>query len=192
MNIWLMNADGSEVRQLTSGKLESDPCFSPDGKWVVYTSMGGDSPEPVLWKIPREGGRPVKLTAALSAHPSVSPDGKLIAFFLQHTPQAPLRLAVMPFDGGEPIKIFDAYSSLDPLQQPIVRWAPDGLALAYIETREGVSNVWKRRLDGGPPEQLTDFETDQIYWFDWSRDGMQLVLSRGSETGDLVLVRNKV
>lgn len=192
LNIWLMDADGSEARKLTSGKLESDPCFSPDGKWVVYTAIGGDSLKPVLWKVLREGGQPVQLTDLLSAHPSVSPDGKLIALYLKNAAHAPLRLAVMPFDGGDPINSFDVPSSFDPLQQPIVRWTPDGLSLSYIETREGVSNIWKRRLDGGPPEQLTDFETDKIFWFDWSHDGKQLVLSRGNEMGDLVLIRNKV
>ena len=45
-------------------------------------------------------------------------------------------------------------------------------------------------LDGGKPVQLTDFKTDQIFWFDFSRDGKQLALSRGTQTSDVILIRD--
>jgi Tol biopolymer transport system component len=71
-----------------------------------------------------------------------------------------------------------------------LRWTPDGRALTYIDTINGVSNIWSLSLDGGPPKQLTDFKTDQIFWFDFSRDGKQLALSRGTQTSDVILIRN--
>jgi hypothetical protein len=37
---------------------------------------------------------------------------------------------------------------------------------------------------------LTDFKTDQMFWFDFSRDGKQLALSRGTQTSDVVLIRD--
>jgi hypothetical protein len=45
-------------------------------------------------------------------------------------------------------------------------------------------------LDGGKPVRLTDFKTDQIFWFDLSRDGKQLALSRGTQTSDVILIRD--
>jgi hypothetical protein len=45
-------------------------------------------------------------------------------------------------------------------------------------------------LDGGPPKQLTHLKTDQIFSFDFSRDGKQLALSRGTETSDVILIRD--
>jgi hypothetical protein len=45
-------------------------------------------------------------------------------------------------------------------------------------------------LDGGKPVRLTDFKTDQIFWFDFSRDGKQLALSRGTQTSDVILIRD--
>jgi len=35
---------------------------------------------------------------------------------------------------------------------------------------------------------LTDFKADRIFWFDFSRDGKWLALSRGTQTSDVVLI----
>ncbi len=43
-------------------------------------------------------------------------------------------------------------------------------------------------MDGGKPVQLTDFKSDNIFSFDWSRDGKFLALSRGSTINDVVLI----
>ncbi len=54
----------------------------------------------------------------------------------------------------------------------------------------GISNIWSQPLDGGAPKQLTDFKTDRIFAFDWSRDGKQLAVSRGTVTSDVVLIKD--
>jgi Tol biopolymer transport system component len=71
-----------------------------------------------------------------------------------------------------------------------VRWTPDVHALAYIVTRDGISNIWIQPLDGSQPQQLTNFKSDQIFWFDWSPDGRQLGVSRGAVTSDVVLIKD--
>ncbi|MBK6722833.1 MAG: PD40 domain-containing protein [Acidobacteria bacterium] len=70
----------------------------------------------------------------------------------------------------------------------VLRWLPDGRSLAYIVTRDGVSNIWSMPIDGGAPKQLTNFTTDQIAWFDLSRDGKPTLFSRGYTTRDVVLI----
>jgi len=52
----------------------------------------------------------------------------------------------------------------------------------------GVSNIWLQPVDGEEPRQLTDYKTDFIFSFDWSRDGKQLALSRGTEDRDVILI----
>jgi hypothetical protein len=37
---------------------------------------------------------------------------------------------------------------------------------------------------------LTDFKTDHIFFFDWSRDGRQLALARGTRASDVVLIND--
>jgi Tol biopolymer transport system component len=68
-----------------------------------------------------------------------------------------------------------------------VRWTADGRALTYIDNRGGISNIWSQPLDGGQPRQLTDFKNDQIFAFEWSRDGRAIVCTRGVVTSDVVL-----
>jgi len=69
-----------------------------------------------------------------------------------------------------------------------VRWTPDGQAISYVELREGVANVWNQPLEGGIPKQVTQFKSDQIFGFDWSRDGKSLALWRGMPTRNVVLI----
>jgi Tol biopolymer transport system component len=171
-----MNLDGSSPKQLTSEG--GHPQCSPDGKWVVYH---GSSP-PTLWKVPMEGGTPVRLADSVSHYAAISPDGKLIAYFSGGGPQA--KIAVMPFEGGPPIKTFD-HPPMALL--PGLRWTHDGRALTYSRIIGGVSNIWSQPIDGGPPKQLTDFKAEGISKFDWSRDG-RLLVSRGVTNRDVVLV----
>jgi Tol biopolymer transport system component len=71
-----------------------------------------------------------------------------------------------------------------------VRWTADGRFLTYIDTHDGVSNIWSRPVDGGAPRQLTDFKADQIFRFAWSRDGKRLACSRGAIANDVILIRD--
>ena len=57
--------------------------------------------------------------------------------------------------------------------------------------RDGAVNVWRYPLDGTPPRQLTAFTSGRILGFAWSRDGRTLVMSRGSESADVVLITNR-
>ena len=68
--------------------------------------------------------------------------------------------------------------------------APDGKAVEYVLTQEGVSNIWEQQLRGGPPKQITNFKSGLIFAFDWSWDGKQLALTRGSENSDVILISN--
>jgi Tol biopolymer transport system component len=94
-------------------------------------------------------------------------------------------LTVVPFSGGEPVYRFDS-----PPGASGFRWAPEGNALDYFLTRGGVSNIWRQPLAGGPPKQITNFKSEQIFSFSWSRDGKQLALARGTTSRDVILISN--
>jgi len=89
------------------------------------------------------------------------------------------------FAGGEPAKVFPLPATgANPFH-----WSPDGHAISYINSVNGVDNIWEQPVAGGPPKPVTHFTSDSIFWFDWSRDG-RLALSRGTEPTDAVLIKN--
>ncbi|HEX8651172.1 MAG TPA: protein kinase [Pyrinomonadaceae bacterium] len=184
-NIWRMNIDGANPKQLTSGWSDEKPHCSPDSRWVVYTS--NDNGRQRVWRVPIDGGNAAPLTDYTSAYPIISPDGKQIAcgYFDEQAKPGRWIIILIPFEGGQPTKRFDMPSW--PLK---MRWSSDGRALTYVLTRAGNSNIWSLPVDGRKPVQLTDFKSDQIYWFDWSRDGKQLALARGPATSDIVLIND--
>jgi Tol biopolymer transport system component len=178
-----MEIDGSNPVQLTSNGAGQMSDISPDGKWAFYTSPG-------IRKIPVGGGESVELpTRHSTGYPSVSPDGKLIAYYYrERQPGAKFKIAVMPSGGGQPLWTFDTQG--EDFWTFDIRWTTDGKALLYEADHNGVSNIWLKLLNGGPPKQLTDFQSDAILAFDLSADGKNLICSRGGWTFDLVLVRD--
>ena len=188
-SIWRMDPDGGNLKRLTEGPGDILPQSSPDGRWVVFWS--NRSGELRVWKVSIDGGVPVQLTDQVMYNPTVSPDASQIACLYLETQSNALKskIAIIPFAGGDPIKVVDLPQSYRQTNAGL-RWTPDGRALTYVDTTDGVSNIWSLPLDGGKPVQLTNFKTDRIFWFNFSRDGKQLALSRGTETSDVILIRD--
>jgi Tol biopolymer transport system component len=189
--IWRMDADGSNPIRIADETFAISPKCSPDGKWVVY--LRGPSWSPV--RVSTSGSNPPEVLAqdfVAGFSLKVSPDGKRIMYLaspVEHpaSPSAsrPNQLKVIPFDGGAPV-----YQSDWPVPLGALGWAPEGEAVEYALTRNGVSNIWQQKLTGGPAKQITNFDSGMISDFEWSRDGKQLALTRGSESSDVILINN--
>ncbi|GAB4370964.1 MAG: S9 family peptidase [Calditrichia bacterium] len=79
--IYLMNIDGSDLRQLTNNPAsDRHPRWSPDGKWLLFVSTRENGPQ--AWKLPVEGGEPFQITDISTgvSNPEWTPDGKKIVF----------------------------------------------------------------------------------------------------------------
>jgi Tol biopolymer transport system component/DNA-binding winged helix-turn-helix (wHTH) protein len=183
-HVWRMNLDGTQPVRLTNGKGELKPRVARDGKWVVYTAGPEDTRQlqNSIWKVPLEGGEPVQIVANPSHNADVSPDGKFIACW--YKTDKDWKIAVVPMDGGPPVKLLDVQYNGSPL-----RWTPDGNAVSYRTTVDGVSNVWNQPVKGGPPQQVTQFTSEIITNFDWSDDN-RLVCARRHTNRDVVLLSN--
>ena len=189
--IWRMDTDGSNPIRIADETLAISPQCSPDGKWVVY--LRGPSWTPVRVNV-MGAKQPEVLAQDFVAGFSLkmSPDGKRIMYLVSPVENAtspsaskPIQLKVISFDSGAPVYQFDW-----PAPAGAPHWAPEGEAVEYASTRNGVSNIWQQKLTGGPPKQVTKFESGLIFDFDWSRDGRQLALTRGSESSDVILISN--
>jgi Tol biopolymer transport system component len=114
-----------------------------------------------------------------------APDGKAIAYpYTEHDGSTTLtKIAVALSEGGAPRQVFTTPGDAQGL-----RWAPDGKGLEYLLTRKGAANVWEQKLAEGEPRQVTNFTSGIISDFAWTRDGKTLLLAKGTETRDIVLI----
>src|SRR5580693_3793426 len=103
-NIWIVERSGGMARRLTSFPgLTGDPHFSPDGKWIAFSS--GYAGNEDVYVVPAEGGEPKRLTW----HPGNdtvqgwTPDGKSVLFVsgrASWAPNAAPRFWTVPAEGG--------------------------------------------------------------------------------------------
>jgi Tol biopolymer transport system component len=153
-----------------------------------------------LKKVSIEGGTAIKLTDRGCFPSTLSPDGQWIAchYLPEHGVPEPdtLKLVILPVAGGPPVKVFDLPPTVDCLRQfgqtnlkPFA-WTPDGRAVVFVDTRDGVSNLWAQPIAGGVPVKLTHFTAESISNFAFSRDGKQIAIARGTGTADAVLITN--
>jgi Tol biopolymer transport system component len=182
--IWRVRADGSDLRQLTTGGGNSAPGVTPDGKWVIYVSTREG--KNFLRRVSVEGGAPMEITGkATLADPRVSPDGRFVACGYKASDEAPPQLAVVSIDDGKPLKLFDVERAAN-LNQSF-RWTPDGSAVCY---RDWANGVWKQNLNGGAPEKIAGLPEEKLYNFGWSANGKLFAYTRGREITDAVLITN--
>lgn len=175
--------DGSNLVKLAD-KVGESQC-SPDGKWAAYRAATQSADE--IYRIQVEGGTPTELAAAPGGGDTlISPDGNFIAYsFQEGSPVPEVKLAVIPAAGGAPVHVVPM-----PGGATGFRWSPDGNAFQYVLTRNGAGNVWEQQISGGDPRQITHFTSGLIFDFSWSRDGKQLLLSRGDRSSDVVMISN--
>lgn len=144
LDIWTMNADGSDARQLTtsrlvnplpgSGQVATQPAWSPDGRRLVYAvGLNGRSH---LWVMNADGSGKRQLTRheiADDYEPTWSPDGRVILFRRTlRTPAVTTQFRVDAETGAEIVNLF--VSVIEAAETPA--WSPDG---TWILTSSGVA-----------------------------------------------------
>ena len=193
MSIWRLNTDGSGSVQLTHGSTDFLPFCSPDGKWVYYMDQIADGVE----RVSIDGGKPeivpgTVVPNAFVAAPvaGLSPDGQQLPFVsLSSNGQiAQLEIEIVGLNAGPnpPRRTLKP----DPRISGLVEFTPDGKALAYPITENGVSNLWIQPLDGSKGRQITNFKSGTFNGFRWSPDGKTLGVIRSDSTSDVVLLRD--
>ncbi len=86
-NLWLVKADGTELRQLTTHiENDSNPRWAPDNRTIYFISKRSDTSQ--VWRIRIDGGEARQVTDQPldAANLVVSPDGKHIAFTMEVFP----------------------------------------------------------------------------------------------------------
>lgn len=188
---WQMDINGKNQKQLTDEDSGWGSIASPTGNWFVYFSMAKGKEN--LWRMPLEGGKPIQLTTLSSRNPAISPDGKMLAYSFWNEKAQPERFEheIISLETNRKISSFELPSTAFRSNgDALLKWMPDGSGLTFVDHRNGASNLSFAPLDGRQWVQLTNFNDSQIFWFDWSRDGRQIVMTRGVLLNDVILIKN--
>jgi serine/threonine protein kinase/Tol biopolymer transport system component len=190
LNVWRMDADGSNAVQLTQNNTSILPLCALDGHSVTYYQASDQT----SWRMPVAGGTAAKLTAPGQAAPYniVSRDNKIFFYRSGHLddPAARDSYTGVPVEGGAPIFSIETPIG-SPVNQAIPQWSPDGKAIDLSLTRGGATNIWRQPVPSGTLKQITNFPSGLIRYFSWSPDGKTLFLSRGSRTSNIILLQNQ-
>jgi len=181
-DIWIMEPDGSNPRQITQLPGDEGACsWSPDGSQLVFTRKIRGDPEH-LWIMNADGSNLRQLThgPGEETEPSWSPDGTKIAFtrieedsngdgefnsWLDDGEIWVLDLRTneerqLTFNSPSPYRYYqEKYCS--PSVDWYPTWSPDGTKIAYISARSGspdrcASDIWIMNADGSGKRKLTD------------------------------------
>jgi Tol biopolymer transport system component len=170
--IWVMNSDGADPTQLTSGD-ERAPAWSPDGKKIAAKRVrvadrgdgtSGGTTDIVVMNA--DGTDPAQIFTTIidcALHIEWSPDGTRIAF---NGCDYTWSIQVINPDGTGLTQLVPRNSNNE---HPT--WSPDGRRIAFSSDRGGLvtlSDIYVMNTDGTGLTQLTD---NPAYDFDpvWSR-----------------------
>jgi|WetSurMetagenome_2_1015567.scaffolds.fasta_scaffold91389_2 TolB protein len=82
-DLWVVDAFGADPVKITGGAGDkTDASFSPDGRWIVYSTDDPEEDGADLFLVSVSGGEPLRATdvSGYAGAPSFSPDGRLIAY----------------------------------------------------------------------------------------------------------------
>jgi len=181
-NFWRVDANGTNLKRLTTGVNERIPACSNDGKWLYFID---GAEKHFLKRMPIDGGSVETIIKAPSEPYALSPDGKTAATFeVRETDHTSLLVLYSVEDGKKTSYEFDQRGL------PGMAFMPSGKAVLYAIREKGVDNLWMQPLDGAARRQLTHFTSEKIGTYAFSKDGSRLGVTRGHSDSDAVLLRN--
>jgi TolB protein len=177
--IYIMNADGSDVRRLTDNApdvLYRYPALSPDGSRLAFTR--DERSDHALCVVDIDGNNLRRLSASSIgvAEPTWSPDGEKIAYIrgydttyggLANMTACGPEIYVIDVFSAKEVNLTQGAGGVDPT------WSPDGTRIAFSSARDGNYEIYVMTSVGSEIKQLTNTE-----WAEaepaWSPDGKQI------------------
>jgi tricorn protease len=183
-DIWVADENGGNVQRLTVNKArDAYPRFSPDGKWIAFSSDRNGSLD--VYLIPSTGGTSKQLThhSADDVVLGWTPDGKGVLFSSQRGEDFMGMLYIVGVDGGMPWRA-------GPDMGNAASYSPDGNRIAYNPKGQVywrkyyrgayATDVWIEDVSAKKFTQVTDFDGLDS-WPMWGKDGIYFVSDRDGE-----------
>ena len=208
-NIWIMNIDGGDARQVTKEdfRLLNQPSWSPDGRFIAakkHFTTGRSLGTGEIWLYHVSGGGGVQLVERPNeqhqkelGEPIYSADGSAIYYtrnntsgpifeYAQDSTQGIFQIDRYDLASGE---ITTAVSGYGGAVRPTP--SPDGRQIAFVRREEGQSKLFVKDMQTGAERMIYgDLDQDvQETWavtgvypnMDWTPDGRSLVFWAGGK-----------
>ncbi|MFN0010390.1 MAG: protein kinase domain-containing protein [Phycisphaerales bacterium] len=170
-DIWVLELERDSFTRLTFDEaVDHQPWWSPDGKWIVFSSNRGKS-DFNLFRQPADGtGEAQRLTTSVNqqAPYGFTPDGSVLLYRER-----------VPFSGNDILSLRLAQPESKPevflstpFDESAATLSPDGKWLAYHSNESGTHEVYVRPFQR--PGAKTKVSAGQSGWPRWSPDGKDL------------------
>jgi TolB protein len=147
--LFVMDQDGSNVRQLTSDRsIILSPAWSPDSREIAVTSYRDRNPDLVAVGLNANGRRPLSQQPGLNSAPAWSPDGSRIALTLSKDGNP--EIYSMNRNGTD-LRRLTNHPAID--TSPT--WSPTGRQIAFVSDRSGSPQVYIMDAEGSNMRRLT-------------------------------------
>ncbi len=150
--VWVMDADGQNQRQLTRfNNITKFPSVSPDGAKIAFTSWAKGQPAIFIFSVdPVRDLRYYNQSASVNQSPSFTPDGKQIVYASSAGTERCCRIFIANLDGTgyRPISSSSAIEV-----EPKVN--PKGNDIVFTSGRSGPQQIYRMNMDGADVERLT-------------------------------------
>ena len=196
-NIFAALADGSDVRQLTTGT-GNHLCaaYSADGNLMAYCADVSGSFE--IWTMKPDGSQQKQVTdlGGRALFPDISPDGKKIAFAGTEGADPRTEVYVVDAATGTDLVALTSCANLKPgCSNDYPAWSPDGSLIVYIHADDFNADetpvnaqVWVMNADGSNQRQLTTDSPAKDQVPSWSPDGAWITYASGEGVAEGIWV----
>ena len=155
---------GAPVPVTDNASLNVSPVWTPDSRHILFVSDREGARDVYAARVGTSGlstGRAIRLTTGLNAHSiSLSADGTRLAYAV-YTSRANVWSIQIPSDGSVSV---DRATQVTTGNQTVEQMAisRDGRWLYFDSDRSGNADIYRMRLGGGEPEQLTTDPADDF------------------------------
>ena len=174
-DIFIVDADGAEISQVTDSDRNFAPTWSPDGTKIAFASdRDGDWD---IFVMDTDGTNIRRFTdsTADDITPAWSPDGTEIAFASER--DGDWDIFIINADGSDVVSVVDS-----PDEDTFPTWSPDGSRIAFTSDRDGDQDIFTVSADGSGTVRMTDtLSVDTLPV--WSPDGKCIAFASEQSSG---------